>query len=81
MQTRVEHERQSGNETVDGLLALKDLDRQTQQILDAIPQHILISDDSGALLYANRLRLTAQSNDGPGATFQILLPAEIGESE
>ncbi|MGA3268935.1 MAG: PAS domain S-box protein [Verrucomicrobiota bacterium] len=26
-------------------------------------------------------RLTAQSNDGPGATFQVLLPAETGGSE
>jgi len=81
MQTRVERERQSGNKTADGLLALKDLDRQTQQILNAIPQHISISDDGGTLPYANRLRLTAQPNDGHGATFQILLPTQIEESE
>ena len=57
MQTPVEHERQSGNEIADGLLAFKDLDRQTQQVLNAIPQHVFVSDASGDLLYANQMAL------------------------
>ncbi|MGA3268620.1 MAG: PAS domain-containing protein [Verrucomicrobiota bacterium] len=36
---------------------------------------------SRAIIERHGGRLTAQSNDGPGATFQVLLPAEAGDSE
>ncbi len=36
---------------------------------------------SRSIIESHRGRLTAQSNDGPGATFQVLLPAETGGSE
>ncbi len=36
---------------------LKDLERQTQQVLNAIPEQISISDGSGGLLYANKMAL------------------------
>src|SRR5258707_15890650 len=69
MQTGVDQERQSGNEAPDqrelARTGLEDLEPQSEQILDAIPQHIFIWDGSGALLYANKMAL-----DYYGATLE-----------